>query len=339
MRASLFAMLGVAVIALTGEAHARGTGCKVRGKRVEETRVRVASEGRSFELFVRDVPATAFLGVSGHLTRVEVMSAIAFAGDSVAPPFALSRSVNVSGVARLDTSVRLKRVRIAPHGVVADVMPSDDDVSLPSATIPCESLTLDAPPVSSNAMRPPAGLIDDGLWLPKAGVLTFRPAPDDPRTVVLHVAKPELVMLSLFEEPESRWQSPWVKAWVDLGGASMTGWVARSAIAEVTNLSGIGGMMGSFSDAACGFGSTSSNTEYRGPASLVMGTVVYAEPEKSSWGTVQSVKDVEVVHEAGASWVQIVEANGLSEDPHCPGLTHAWVRRDAVVFPKGAVAK
>jgi hypothetical protein len=106
----------------------------------------------------------------------------------------------------------------------------------------------------------------------------------------------------------------------------LAGWVARSAIMEThEGLIAGGSHDGGF---GCGVGDRSVL------ATIEPGTRVYAEPGKRPWAFVQSSDAFSVRDLGDGEWIQIVSVNGIQDNKVCPGLSHAFVRRAAVVFPR-----
>jgi hypothetical protein len=304
--------------------------CAISGEHAIVGRVRVATSAAPLTVHVVGVAVTAYVDEWAK-TMVEVKSPLFFSGTPIdRPSYTLNRSVeSKGGVARLPSDEKVLAVRVRHGEVIVDVeLDRWMGILARDVPVPCDALTLDWP--RRYERQRPSSEKDDGTrWAPTGRVLTFHEHPGGGLAVRLEMKEPSGVALRRFRD-DSSWLRPWVRVEAQIGRAVLAGWVARSAIMEVHS----GMIWGGSNDG--GFGCPSNGGDV--PATIEGGAGVYAEPGKRPWAVVQASDAFSVRDLGTGEWVQIVSANGIQDNEHCPGLSHAFVRRSAVVFPARAGA-
>jgi hypothetical protein len=264
-----------------------------------------------------------------NTAELEVEGVLRFQGTSSAVPFALAHDVSAAGgMVTLSASSDVSRVRSAGADIALTAA-LGYGVSVRALRVSCDALALGPPasPQPGSDSTTPEG--DGTYWVPRGHTLVFRSAPSAGSRADVHAEIPVLLSMTRLAH-----RAGWSRlAWGGVGGARIDGWVIDSALRPMP--------LGSLSSAPSGVGHAGcldrrvgGTRLYRGPATVAIGTTVFAERGRGEWATVAREATVTVVRFADDPWVQVVEIEGLREE--CRQVSHAFVSADAVRLPEGA---
>jgi hypothetical protein len=230
-------------------------------------------------------------------------------------------------VVTLSTSSEVSRVRSAGTdiGLTAAL---GYGVSVRAIRVPCDALTLGSPASPQPGSGSPAPEGDGTFWIPRGSTLVFRSAPGAGSRADVHAEIPVLLSMTRIGH-----RAGWSRlGWDGSGGARIDGWVIDAAIQPMP-LGSLSGVPTGVGHGGCLDGHVGGTRVYRGPATVAIGTTVFAERERGEWATVAREATVTVVRFGDDPWVEIVEVEGLREQ--CQQISHAFVRADAVRLPEG----
>lgn len=313
------------------------TRCVVRGAVPNLSGVRVAMpSGAPLTLDVEHPEAEATLALTeGAPVAVVVVGALRFEAEAPSVDFALQRSVTaVDSVVQLATAAALEHVRATPSGEAVFDAVIGPSLVVRAVQSPCDALRLGAPDAPST---------------PDVGQLALNAHPGESR--LWTNARPTLSVFARratgpsAEVSFARRQDSWTNAssivrlqhvgeWSEVlipgHGGVVTGWVAQRDLRAHPSTLGGGGSGSS----NCRGGRVVSDGplhagDYRGLATIDVGTAVFAAPSSARWATVERAEGFRVLYRSGEAWVRLLDVpnvNGQSLSEH------AFVPRSAVHF-------
>lgn len=263
-------------------------------------------------------------------------------------------SVRVERPLRFEGTLTPSELRLEPRGSVTDLSgalrlaapqrlldPAWDGVGLSLRTVAygggatlrfslaCESVALERSPRPASADGAPNP--HDG---PRARIATrpslqvYAQPGGRGRFVTLELAQAEALP---FEQRASR--AGWTQIrWPFGAGSAVEGWVASASLRAVRPTDRALAPAGPEAPPREPAPPGRNPRVYRGPATVREGAQVFAAAGRGPWATLTQNAGTRVLYVLGEQWVTLEHLDGLE------GLaSHAWVPRDAVQFPPGAL--
>ncbi|MBI5488997.1 MAG: hypothetical protein HY905_16805 [Deltaproteobacteria bacterium] len=271
-----------------------------------------------FFLDVRDVDVIIAPGLSPECTAVHVLGSLDFLATSSAVSFRPTiDGWPAGGPVTLTTQSHLTNPVAAPDGLLVDATVGAG-VTIRHVPVPCSDLVVDDPfPFVSTW---PTTTPNTPAWLPLSLPLSLAVAPGEPGILTLIADDPSLLPFLVTDRRDDLVRVS--LSWSD--GASVSGWVASSALVESTAPGyGDGPSGGEPTCREPGFGCSGPGL-YCGSAEISPDAPVYAEPEKGRWATVVNGAGAFVMRNENTGWAQVRRLPGISDADACD-LSHAWV--------------
>jgi hypothetical protein len=322
--------------------------CVVRGEQVDVSDIRVRVRGeQDLQVRLSGLAVVAKMSPDGN-ALLEVNKPISFRGVASQVPYSVRAPVDAeNGLVRLWPGARLARAMAAGGFVEATVAmdPGEDwpddregaDEWIQPVRLPCATLSLDVVGEAHSAGE----AVDQGTsesvpvtWHPRhnaTSVKLFAAARSDAPLVTLATTrcKGHCLPLSQIED-----RGPWVRVARMGDRARVVGWVPRS---ELERTEGPHDALTTRDPSDSGRNAAavvrrrggSSEKVYEGPATVNIGTAVYARRGLGRWATVRKSGPFEVRWVTGQKWARLVSMPGISVTSGA-----AWVPAAALSLPR-----
>ncbi len=291
----------------------------IRAPRAHLEGLTVQPEGEpSFQLDVRETAVELRPTDDPASTKVRVRGSFEFDAVGGAVPLRPTKSRPARAVmVTLGTASRLTRPWMTPNGLVVRAQ-LGVHVTIPTLPVTCEDLTVDVP--YRRLEYPVSQQIKGRALFPRRRRMTLSRSPGSRSSITVLVEHRSWLPLRYLGQRDD---AVHVEAsWRD--GARLRGWVAFDDVVwgRATSYGGTGGRgVGS----CMGLGRSGPHA-YNGPASIAIGTQVYARAGASPWATVGQLGPFWVILWSDREWARIMRAPGLG----CDLGSQAWVRAQTV---------